>query len=89
MLRAEENLALRAGVIAGGGLVGLLVGMMRGRFIKRLFYTRYMLLNSLTRIVLLRICYSLSNLTVLLDLVTINRNGLKVVKSRSRFVILK
>ena len=47
MLRAEENLALRAGVIAGGGLVGLLVGMMRGRFIKRLFYTRYMLFKSL------------------------------------------
>ena len=38
-LRAEENQALRAGVIAGGGLVGLLFGMMRGRFIKRLFYT--------------------------------------------------
>ncbi len=38
-LRADENQALRAGVIAGGGLVGLLFGMMRGRFIKRLFYT--------------------------------------------------
>lgn len=41
MLRADENLAMRAGVIAGGGLLGLLVGMARGRFFKRLFYTRF------------------------------------------------
>ena len=45
MLRADENLAMRAGVIAGGGLLGLLVGMARGRLFKRLFYTRLALLN--------------------------------------------
>jgi len=35
----EDNLAGRVGVIAGGATLGLLVGLLRGRFIKRVFYT--------------------------------------------------
>ena len=35
----EENVALRAGFIAGGGLLGLMVGALRGRMLKKLFYT--------------------------------------------------
>ena len=39
MLREEDNMPMRAGFIAGSGFLGLLVGMARGRFFKRLFYT--------------------------------------------------
>ena len=35
----EENVALRAGVIAGGGALGFLIGALRGRAFKKIFYT--------------------------------------------------
>nr|AQS22689.1 putative MICOS complex subunit MIC27 isoform X2 [Pseudodiaptomus poplesia] len=38
-LLEEENVAARAGVIAGCGAIGLVVGAMRGRMLKKLFYT--------------------------------------------------
>jgi len=38
-LLEEDNLAGRVGVIAGGATLGLIVGLLRGRFIKRVLYT--------------------------------------------------
>eukprot|EP00092_Neocalanus_flemingeri_P102974 GFUD01131718.1.p1 GENE.GFUD01131718.1~~GFUD01131718.1.p1 ORF type:complete len:246 (+),score=116.90 GFUD01131718.1:43-780(+) len=38
-LLEEDNLPARVGVIAGTGLVGLMVGSLRGRLMKRLVYT--------------------------------------------------
>lgn len=38
-LLAEENLPIRIGVIAGSGLLGLLIGRLRGGLVKRLVYT--------------------------------------------------
>merc|ERR1719186_2519905 len=38
-LTEEDNLPARVGVIAGTGMVGLVVGSLRGRLLKRLVYT--------------------------------------------------
>merc|ERR1711872_828315 len=38
-LLEEDNLVGRVGVIAAGGTLGLLVGALRGRFVKRVIYT--------------------------------------------------
>jgi len=40
-LLEEENLAARVGVIAGAGTLGLVVGSLRGRILKRLVYTGF------------------------------------------------
>ena len=38
-LLEEDNQVARAGVIAAGGVLGLLIGSLRGRFFKKLTYT--------------------------------------------------
>merc|ERR1719450_431916 len=38
-LTEEDNLPARVGVITGSGLLGLAVGMSRGRLVKRVVYT--------------------------------------------------
>lgn len=38
-LRVEENLPMRVGFIAAGGMLGYLVGALRGRFFKKLIYS--------------------------------------------------
>jgi len=38
-LQEEENLPIRVGVITGTGLLGLAVGLARGRLVKRIVYT--------------------------------------------------
>jgi len=38
-LREEENLPARVGLIAGTGAAGLMLGLLRGRLIKRVLYT--------------------------------------------------
>jgi hypothetical protein len=38
-LHDENNSAMRLGFIAGGGLVGYLVGALRGRMVRKLFYS--------------------------------------------------
>ena len=38
-MREEENLPARLAIISGAGLVGLMVGALRGRFLKKMFYS--------------------------------------------------
>merc|ERR1712037_462736 len=38
-LREEDNLPARVGLIAGTGAAGLMIGLLRGRLIKRVLYT--------------------------------------------------
>ncbi|XP_040572372.1 uncharacterized protein Mic26-27 [Lepeophtheirus salmonis] len=45
-LREEDNLPAQIGVMTAGSLIGYLLGVSRGRFIKRTFYTSLGLLGS-------------------------------------------
>ena len=38
-MREEENLPARLAIISGAGLMGLMIGSLRGRFLKKILYT--------------------------------------------------